>query len=241
MSRSLRYQQPEVREHLASQYALGTLTPLVRRRVDALMIDDIELQREVAAWQKRLSPMNSLVAPIAPPDKVKNAIMARISGEEVEQKHSWFDIAHWIQSVFAWRITTAFMAAVFVLTLVFNTSTDVNNSASYLAMMSMEGVQGEAPLVISGYAKTKDQPSKLKFNWNERLAKVDLTDTTLWAIDRETGAEMLLGSIENNVTEWSLNKTQWVAVKGSLELIVKRADTTVLRGLCLQLEPWAIS
>ena len=53
----MRYDDPELQDRLAAQYALGALSGLVRRRLEALMRDRPALQARVAAWQEQLSPL----------------------------------------------------------------------------------------------------------------------------------------------------------------------------------------
>ncbi len=74
----MNYRHPELRDRLASEYALGTLHGLARKRFERLMRDDADLRRSVAEWQERLMPMAQAIAPVNPPKRVWRKIEQRI-------------------------------------------------------------------------------------------------------------------------------------------------------------------
>jgi anti-sigma-K factor RskA len=55
--------QPELIEHLASQYALGTLSPRVRRRFEVLLLQRPDLLAAVQRWNARLNLVGAAAAP----------------------------------------------------------------------------------------------------------------------------------------------------------------------------------
>ena len=62
----MNYRNPILRDRLASEYVLGTLAGLARKRFERLMRDDTELALAVEAWQARLQPLSETVPPMAP-------------------------------------------------------------------------------------------------------------------------------------------------------------------------------
>jgi anti-sigma-K factor RskA len=54
---------PELIEHLASQYALGTLSPRVRRRFETLLLQRPDLLAAVQRWNARLNLVGAAAAP----------------------------------------------------------------------------------------------------------------------------------------------------------------------------------
>jgi anti-sigma-K factor RskA len=54
---------PELIEHLASHYALGTLSPRVRRRFEALLLQRPDLLAAVQRWNARLNLVGAAAAP----------------------------------------------------------------------------------------------------------------------------------------------------------------------------------
>jgi anti-sigma-K factor RskA len=70
----VRYDQPELRDRLASEYALGTLRGRARDRFERLLRDDRALRDVVSEWQERLTPLAHGLDPVEPPP----ALLARI-------------------------------------------------------------------------------------------------------------------------------------------------------------------
>ena len=52
---------------LAAEYALGTLSADERALVETMMIVDHGFMEVVDAWDRKLSPLHQMVAPIEPP------------------------------------------------------------------------------------------------------------------------------------------------------------------------------
>ncbi len=74
----MRYENLQLRDKLAAEYVLGTLTGRVRARFQRLLKYDAELRRNVSAWEARLTPLADLVPAVTPPARVWRAIAARI-------------------------------------------------------------------------------------------------------------------------------------------------------------------
>ena len=73
----MRYTQPELLEHLASSYVLGTLHGGARRRFERLRADRIDVQTLVTLWEVRLHELALAIPPQHPSPKVWAAIAAR--------------------------------------------------------------------------------------------------------------------------------------------------------------------
>ena len=73
----MKYAHPELIDHLASAYVLGTLAGPARRRFERLQRDRADVQLAVAEWQARLGPLSHAVPPQLPSPKVWAAIAAR--------------------------------------------------------------------------------------------------------------------------------------------------------------------
>ena len=63
---------------LAGEYVLGTLRGPARRRFQALMRADVELEQLVRSWEAGLMPLADRIPPVEPPARVWKAIEARI-------------------------------------------------------------------------------------------------------------------------------------------------------------------
>ncbi len=67
------------RAALAGEYVLGALDPEERRAAEARIAADPEFAAEVAAWQRRLQPLDDTAAPVAPPPHLWPRIDAGIA------------------------------------------------------------------------------------------------------------------------------------------------------------------
>lgn len=76
----MRLNNQELRDRLAAEYVLGTLSGPVRSRFQQLLKYDVWLQRTVAAWEARLLPLAGTTPEIKPPAHVWDAIRSRIQG-----------------------------------------------------------------------------------------------------------------------------------------------------------------
>ncbi len=76
----MRYTQPELLEHLASSYVLGTLQGGARRRFERLRSDRMDVQTRVAQWEMRLGELALSIPPKQPSAKLWPAIAARTQG-----------------------------------------------------------------------------------------------------------------------------------------------------------------
>ncbi len=73
----MRYTSPEVLEHLASAYVLGTLVGGARRRFERLQRDRADVRGLVAQWGNRLGQLAVSVPTQQPSDQLWTAISAR--------------------------------------------------------------------------------------------------------------------------------------------------------------------
>lgn len=80
----MRYTQPELLEHLASSYVLGTLQGGARRRFERLRSDRIDVQSLVTLWEVRLGELALAIPPLEPSAKVWPAIAARTQGPKAQ-------------------------------------------------------------------------------------------------------------------------------------------------------------
>jgi anti-sigma-K factor RskA len=68
----------EDRQGLAAEYVLGTLDAEERAQADALLLADADFAAAVRQWERRLGELNTLVAPVEPPEPVWDKIRAAI-------------------------------------------------------------------------------------------------------------------------------------------------------------------
>src|SRR5262249_7158670 len=102
------YRDPELRDKLAAEYVLGTLSGRARARFESLMRYDRELRRAVAGWDARLTPLALAGSEVAPPARLWRMLERRIRHTERR--------ANWCGHLAFWR-TLAVMSATLALIL----------------------------------------------------------------------------------------------------------------------------
>ncbi|MFS2035908.1 anti-sigma factor domain-containing protein [Polaromonas sp. CT11-55] len=91
----MRYTNPELLEHLASAYVLGTLAGGARRRFERLQRDRIDVRVRVTQWEARLGTLALSVPAHKPSPRVWAAIAARtqpagtLARQAAQGKTSW--------------------------------------------------------------------------------------------------------------------------------------------------------
>jgi anti-sigma-K factor RskA len=91
----MNYRDPQLRNRLAAEYVLGTLTGRARQRFARLAYADANLRGTVREWEARLLPFAEAVPPVAPPDRVWQAITARLFPSSA-RRTGWFgNVGFW--------------------------------------------------------------------------------------------------------------------------------------------------
>ena len=71
-----------VMEILAGEFVLGTLDGAERAAADGLCARDPAFAAMVQRWEGYLGSLSETIAPVAPPDHVRGAVMRRIAGDD---------------------------------------------------------------------------------------------------------------------------------------------------------------
>ncbi len=120
------YSRPALADRLAAAYVLGTLRGPARRRFEALLPAHPALRQAVAAWQGRLLPLSTSVAPVEPPPQAWSRIEATLFGAAPAATPPWW------QRLALWRGVTALSTA----------------AAVALAVVSVQAPPPQAPVLI---------------------------------------------------------------------------------------------
>lgn len=86
----MRYDDPQLQDALAADYAVGQLRGAARRRLVALMRERPELRERVAAWEQDLLPLAAKAPPETPPPRVWRAVRARIGAPRRSVARRWW-------------------------------------------------------------------------------------------------------------------------------------------------------
>ncbi len=105
----MKYDDPQLREALASRYVLGTMPRRARARFDRLIAKDAVFCAEVREWSEIFAPVDAADTPVAPPPRVWRAIEAQLgpaAPTPVAARVGWW------HSVSLWRGAAGFATAV---------------------------------------------------------------------------------------------------------------------------------
>ena len=249
MSRSLRYDDPELCELLAAQYVAGDMTPRVRRRMESLLPHYPELRAAVGRWSDRLVPLQERYPEQAPPTGLWSRIEQQLERLDpatapVKPKPAtrWSGLGRILD---AWRLTAlGGVAATLILTvslLLVLSQPSGPVGADYMAPLSWNG---EVAMVVSGYRGSEDRPAWLSAQWSDRLTSRPEGDLHLWAETGEDREWVYLGPVTPENRRWSLDEDAWRAVKYSHRLVVNTDPASItpqlalLEGPCIRLTQW---
>ena len=90
----MRYQNEKLRDMLAAEYVLGTLSGRVRARFQRLMQYDPQLRQAVTQWEARLNPLAGALPETAPRERVWQAIQTRIE-RRAPRRDLWSSLGFW--------------------------------------------------------------------------------------------------------------------------------------------------
>ncbi len=104
---------PNLLDHLASNYALGTLRGGARRRFETLAREQAPVRAAALIWQTRLASMNELQPQSAPDAAVWTRINNLVNGEqqakamqssrEIARQENAPGVTGWLRSLLLWR------------------------------------------------------------------------------------------------------------------------------------------
>ncbi len=97
----MRFIDETLREKLAAEYVLGTMSARARRRFEFHLRSNPQLRRAVAHWEARLSPLTEALPAIEPPARVWHAIKVRLRLGQTGRAGFWENLSFWRVSSFA--------------------------------------------------------------------------------------------------------------------------------------------
>src|SRR6185295_4076511 len=96
----MKFADETLREKLAAEYVLGTMSIRARRRFEIYLRGNPQLRKAVSQWELRLTPLTDAVAPIAPPSRVWQAVRSRLQFGR-RSSGFWENLSFWRLSSFA--------------------------------------------------------------------------------------------------------------------------------------------
>ncbi len=243
----MRYDDPELQDLLAAQYALGALSGPARRRLETLMHERPALRARVAAWQERLSPLADAAPSTVPSAHVLTALHRRLfhthGAKAARSRASWWDrIGLWRWTAGAAFATAAALFAYVAVDLATvgeqPTMTERQIAPSYVAVLSNASAQ--PGLVVSAF----DKPWRLAVEPLDSLSVPEGTPLRIWAVERQTGTTRPLARLADRAPiQLAMSDAMWSMVQNAESLIVSLdgagADgpgPTLYSGLCIRLQ-----
>jgi anti-sigma-K factor RskA len=248
-----RYSSSVVVDHLASNYVMGLLSPLVRKRVDTLraQFDYRDIDQRIDFWEQKLSPLNNAIPELAPlPDTWQN-IQAKLNmGQpqtQADQKHTDKSrgIFAWPSfSILKWSTAFSLMLCV-ILGYSLLQQNEPLDPLSYVAVMQDNN---QNPQVV---AATYGESKKLVLDILN-LPEIDSQETyELWVTSKTDNQSRSLGEIPQDITSFDrqLSEAEWRLIADSSFLIIsvedvggsaigEPSDRVVSKGACIRLTAW---
>ena len=210
----MKYTDPQCRDAVAAEYALGTLQGAARRRFERLLKGDPQLRQVVAQWRDRLAPLDDLVAPVQPPARVWRKIEDRIAGTRRGRG--------WLGNVAFWRGASFISAACALLLAVYVALQPPRTPETMVVVMS--GDQGKPAMTVSWPMQARGKP-KLRIRVMGHPDMPPGTSWELWMLPEGNQKPVSLGLI-------GTASTQELAVAENVAPMINRAA-----GLAMSQEP----
>lgn len=233
-----RYSNMIIREHLVSQYLLGTLSLRTKRRLESLMANDDSWYELVTQWHSRLSGLEPMTSDKPPSWVWKNIKNVLDKPEKLSFWQRFWSINVWQRKWLTLSLACTALLFVFSSTMLFITDPKIA-PPSYIAVMS--SAEKNDLFVLMAYKGDKPGGSSLRLEWNSRLQQKDNEQETpmLWARNKDTGQVALLARFSDLKTPQLLTPTEWNMIKQSSELFItanNNPESKVLfRGRCIEL------
>jgi len=223
-----RYQNPELFEQLAIEYAVGSLHGRARERFEVLMETHFYLRAVVDAYENKFANLVELLPDEQPSSKVWKGIEAHINASEkqTEQAHAEKKQAWWKTSFFKQGFGMAAMALIVSAFLILNPMTGSPVATAYTAVLESNTNE---PMAIT---KIKKSDMKLSIDIMKPVKIADDKVLTLWCHPKKGGMPMKMGTIsKSGKTEITISKKEWQNFKdvGMLTISAERKDAKTIR------------
>lgn len=197
-----RYQNPDIFEHLAMSYALGTLQGKARLRFEKLMSKHLYLRAVTYAYQQQFAPLANLLPAEQPPARVWNAISKQLQlGKTATPRKSWLaSVWNSYVPVAAFASVAASVATVLLLNL--GSQTNI-----YMANMKTPVLQDKM-MVVMVYHETME----ISFDMPTGALPVkDNMMPTVWCIHKDSSKKPTrLGTLTANAeNRLPIDKATW--------------------------------
>ncbi|HBR98360.1 MAG TPA: hypothetical protein DD979_13440 [Gammaproteobacteria bacterium] len=189
----MNYQDPELLEHLAAEYVLGTLRGQARRRFERLQMESLTVRQAVWAWEQRLCPIAEAIDDEPPPAHLWHTIQQRTHPQDTDTAVTSRGLWHalWLWRSWGAVATVAAVILSWVLLTTFQAQAPVNHEP-YMAVFN--DAQAQPLWVISSDLATGQLSIRAV---NAEAAAVDKA-FELWMLPNDGSAPRSLGLLPIN-------------------------------------------
>ena len=211
----MRYDDPQLQDILAGEYALGSLRGAARARFETLVRHDPQLRRRVVEWQERLAPLAQETSEVAPSPRVLADLRRRIK-PGATREHWWNSLDFWRQ--FGAVAATLVVALGAYLGVQLTRPANVPLDPRYVAVLADES--DKPAVVVTAFVK----PFRLSVEPVQPLAVQRGHVLRIWAVDKTTGARRPLAEFApTEAQRIALSDAEWQLVKNAESLEVREA------------------
>ena len=228
-----RYQNPEIFEQLAIEYAVGGLQGRARKRFEALMDTHFYLQAVVEAYEHKFAHLVELLPEANPSDKVWNKIESHIKSsasatQAVQNVQMGRDIktSWWQGAFFKQSFGLAAMVVIVAVVLILNPMTVTPSASAYTAILESDS---KVPMAVTKITKSD---MSLSIDIMKPVVIADNMELTLWCHPKGSGMPMKMGTIsKSGVTKITISKEEWKSMKnvGVLAISVEKKGDLMIR------------
>ncbi len=241
MPYAMRYDDPQVQQHLARSYVAGTLCGAARQRFETLRARIPALDERVRDWEEHLQPLADAVPELSPRATLWGRIDASLNAEAPAATPA--PAGRWWGSLKLLRglAFASSLAAVALAVLLLYPGSAPVAAIDYVAVLT-DG-DGEPRFVATASAATRNFDVRV-FGGQAPAAN---TDYQLWAISKTDGEPRSLGLLDpSSPSQRVLSESDWRLITDARELLVtaelpggsaigEPSDDIVSRGLCIRL------
>lgn len=212
-----RYQNPELFEQLAIEYAVGSMQGRAKKRFEALMETHFYLRAVVDAYENKFASLVELLPDAQPSNQVWKNIDAHIQTSTAtttqEEKAPW-----WKTAFFKQGFGMATMAVIVSAVLLLNPMTITPKATATAYSAVLESNSHDAMAV------TKIQKSDMTLSV-DMMKKVNVPDNmelTLWCHPKNGGMPMKMGTVsKSGKTNIKISKKEWQEIKNAGSLAIR--------------------
>lgn len=215
----MKFASEDLREKLAAEYVLGTMSARARRRFEFHLRGNPQLRRAVANWEERLAPLTAALPPVAPPPRVWAAIRTRLRMGQPAPSGFWNNLSFWRLS----SLASGLLALALVVAIGLPRHEPAGEASRMVVVMN--DVATKKPAMTASWEPDQPGGRTLRIRVMGHAEMAANTSWELWIVPNGDGKPISLGLI-------TTHETQVMKIPAAM---AARLDAA--RGLAMSVEP----